>query len=244
MRAILTWLPVLGFLIGGLCAEDGISAEIVPSQVRPGDLFELRVVMERSEYGRFDLMVPAHGHLHRVAVEKVPVRLEDGLYRQSETWLLQADSSGEFVIEKGAAMLETKAGTVEVKLDPLRVEVEAYAGIDESSEPLELPEVKSIPSTGKQWAGSVAAIIVLSSLVFWMLKSKRTGVANQVTGKPEVDLALGRLTNGQVDEKDFERLMLGRQWSAESRQAMAEVVYGGRSIDNGLVERLRKEVGP
>lgn len=243
MRAILTWLAVLGFLSAGLRAEDGITAEIVPSQVRPGDLFELRVVMERSEYGRFDLVVPGNGHLHRVAVEKVPVRLEDGLYRQSETWLLQADSSGEFVIDKGIAMLETKAGIAEVELGPLRVEVQAYAGSDESSEPLEFPEAKSFPVMGKQWGGLVAAIIVVSSLAFWMLRSKRNGVVEQMTGKPEMDLALGRLAIGQVDGKDLERLMLGRQWSAESHQAMAEVVYGGQSLSDGLVDRLRKEVG-
>ncbi|MEP4079901.1 hypothetical protein [Haloferula sp.] len=234
---------LIGLLAGVLQAQDGVRAEVIPSQVQPGDLFELKVSMERPEYAKFELQVPGHDHLHRVDVESIPVRLEDGFYRQQETWLLQADSSGEFLIEGATLVLDTGKGVEELTLPAMKVEVLPYSEIDKTSEPLELPEAAAENAADTSIGWIVGGVLLALGCWWWMLKSNRTGVVDQVAEKSEVDLALDRLAKGQLDQKDLEQLMVGRKWSDEAGEALAEVVYGGASDHGRLVAILRKEAG-
>ncbi|MGB6221930.1 MAG: hypothetical protein WBG04_12925 [Haloferula sp.] len=215
----------------------------MPAQVQPGDLFELRVVMERSAYGRFELKVPGHERLHRVAVEKVPVRLEDGVYRQQETWLLQADSSGELVIDGVIALLEKEQEFEEVKLPSLRVEVLPYAAKDASDEPLEFPEAEAMGSDLAYGLWIIGGVLLALGCWWWISRSNTTGVLETASGASRIGLEWEALLAGKPDRRSLERLMVERKWSAESHQELSEVVYGGRPISDSLVERLRKEVG-
>ncbi|MFC7336814.1 hypothetical protein ACFQY0_06475 [Haloferula chungangensis] len=231
MKVALMVSVIFGCLLAVAQAGSGMAVEVVPSTVKPGELFELRVTMEREEFGRFELKIPGHDHLHRVAVEEVPVRLEDGRYRQQETWLLQADSSGEFVIDGGLALLETHEGIEEVKLEPIRVEVLPFATVDESSEPLEFPEEIDEVAEGGQVAWIIGGVLMALGCWWWMLKSNRTGVVEEVAGKSEMDLS----------PENLERLLDERDWSDEARQALSEVVYGGGKDVERVMEILRKE---
>lgn len=222
---------IFGCLLGLLQAQSGLLVEVAPSQVKPGELFELRVTMEREAFGRFELKIPGHENLHRVALEEVPVRLEDGRYRQQETWWLQADSSGEFVIDGGLALLETHEGIEEVKLEPIRVEVLPFAATDKSSEPLEFPEDDGVNSEGGQVGWIVGGTLMALGCWWWMLKSNRTGVIDEVVEKSDLDL----------DPENLERLLAERDWSDEAREALVEVVYGGGKDVDRLMEILRKE---
>ena len=241
MRIALLVSLVLGWSLGVLQAQSGLTVEVVPPQVKPGELFELRVTMDREEFGRFELKVPGHEHLHRVAREEVPVKLEDGRYRQQERWVLQADSSGEFVIEKALAKLETKAGIEEVALPEIRIEVLPYAAMDGNADPLDFPEDDAASVSGGQVGWIVGGVIMALGCWWWMLKSNRTGVVDQVAEKSEDDRMLDRLATGELDPKDLERLMSERDWSDAAKEALAEVVYGGGKDVARLVEILRKE---
>jgi len=243
MKAALMISLIFGCLLGVVQAGSGLSVEAVSSQVKPGEMFEFRVTMERETFGRFELKIPGHEHLHRVAVEQDPVRLQGGIYRQRETWWLQADSSGEFVIDEGVARLETEHGIEEVNLEPIRVEVLPFAATDESNEPLDFPEADDVRSEAGQLGWVVGGVLLALGCWWWMLKSNRTGVLDQVPKKSEQDGLLDRLAEGKLDQKDLERLMLDRDWSGEAKEALAEVVYGGGKDMGRLVAILRKEVG-
>jgi hypothetical protein len=257
MKAALSCCGALCLAVAMLPAasEHGVTAEIVPAQVKPGDLFELRVEMSRADYASFELEIPTHERLHRVAVESVPVRFEDGCYRQGEVWFLQADSSGEVVIDGATVLLEGGSGPVTVELPTLRVGVVAYGEQDESAEPALLP---AAPSAGGAWWGEpslvfVVLILAVLALAFvtapvlvirWIAKRRDAAEGEGVSGKASWEEGLADLDSGMIESPALERLFLeqGGCWSGELRAAVEAAVYAGRGEAGRLAAMLRKEV--
>lgn len=239
-------------LLSVVCAagdEHGVTARFVPEQVRPGDVFELRVEMTRAEYGRFELQVPPHGSLHRVAVESEPVKLEDGRYRQRESWMLQADRSGEIVIEGAAVVMKTASGEEAVELPPLRVEVMPWGVADKSAAPVGWPvpnrDFSEWPRTHKGVLLLVLGLVMFV-LVAWFIGRKLNTKPKFLTpGMPLETFALEELDAGVLRSAALERLLLekGDAWSAELREVVSGAVYAGRGEAGEVAIRLRKEVG-
>jgi len=227
-------------------SEHCVSVEVVPTQVRPGDLFELRVEMNRADYAQFVLEVPTHERLHRVAVESAPVSLVDGRYRQSERWFLQADSAGEIVIDGATVLLESGSGSVPVKLSPLRVEVMAYGQQDESAEPVGLPAVPPAGVDGANgiWWWIVPGLLAILATVWWERRGKRTSASEDPREDLELDTVLAELDSGEIPSPALERMMMaqGGAWSSELREAVEAALYAGRGQARKLAAMLREEV--
>lgn len=248
MRGAVSWIAVLWLSANCLSAgpESGVVAEIFPEQVRPGDLIELRVEMDRGDYAQFELQVPAHDKLHRVAVESVPVRHDGDRYRQRESWLLQADSSGEIVIDGATVTLETGQGSVTVKLPPLQVEVLPYARQDEDPQPVGFPAAEGTGTD--RWAPRwwwIAPVLALGlGFVFWSTRSKSPAPEAGDRHASPLEAVLEELEAGRVDSPALGRLMEAQaaDWPPELREAVAEAVYSERLEVGRLAALLREEV--
>ncbi len=230
-----------------VAAGHGVTARFLPEQVRPGEVFELRVEMKRAEYGSFELKVSPHGSLHRVAVESEPVKLEGGFYRQRESWMLQADRSGEIVIENVSVILSTGSGEEAVALPPLRMEVLPWASADKDVKPVGWPAPKPVdlPAT-RMGLVLVVLGLILFAVVAWLIGRRlNTKPKFRTDGMPLETLALNELDAGVLRSAALERLLLekGRDWSAELREVVSQAVYAGRGDPRKVAERLRREVG-
>ncbi len=233
----------LGCMILEAADSSGISATLVPDKVKPGDVFELRVVMDRAEYGRFSLDIPAQPHLHRIAVEVVPVSFSDGRYRQSEKWLLQADSSGNFTVKDGKVLLETGGTLVTVPLPELKLVVTPYTETDSSTEPAGLPEDPALlERVGRWWPWLLVPIIAISLIV--VIRKKRT----QIPRGEELDDNLLALAASELEQGNASSPVLGKLihdessgLSEEAREKLVELFYAGRGDPQALASLLRKE---
>lgn len=242
MKTLLTLLLTCGWLCGTTHAADasGITAKIIPAQVRPGDLLELRVVMERPEYGRFTLEIPAQDHLHRVAIDRVPLKLEDGTYRQRETWWLQADASGNFSIDGGRVKLENENGVEEISLPPLSVEVLPYPAEDTISEPVPYPPDDMEASIHlSPWWWLLPASVLLATTGWWRSRPAKNNELIEA-GPSLLESVLTQLDAGTVDAACLQQLA-EQDISPELREEITGLVYGGRTDAGQLASALRKE---
>lgn len=237
---ILILLSAAGLAGGG----EGVTARFVPDQVRPGEVFELRVEMERAEYGRFELQVPPHGSLHLVAVEPEPVRLEDGLCRQRERWMLQADRSGEIVVEGMVVLVKTGSGESPVALSPLRVEVLPWGSVDESTEPAAFPPRRDAEPVDRPVPWLLLAAVALVLAGWWWRFFRKTAGAPGPGDAPCVADALAALEAGHLRSPALERLMAerGGDWPEDLRKVVEQAVYAGRGEAAEVALLLRKEV--
>ena len=247
-RRVALWAVLISMLsvIGAAGADPGVTARLVPEQVRPGDVFELRVEMTRADYGRFELRVPPHGSLHRVAVESEPVRLEDGRYRQRESWMLQADRSGEIVIDGAVVVLKTGSGEVPVVLPPLRVEVMPWGAPDKSAAPVAFPKrVKGEESKVMTWWWLVPFVASVCLFAWWLRRPLSGAADRDPGGGASLEEALADLDAGSLRSLALEQLMFerGDGWPRELREAAAQAVYAGRGDAAEVADLLRKEAG-
>lgn len=236
---LLLWAGVVG------AAGHGVTARFVPERVRPGEVFELRVEMARAAYGRFVLKVPPHPSLHRVAVESEPVKLVDGLYRQSEGWVLQADRAGEIVMEDVVVLMTTEDGETGHPLTPLRMVVVPWEAADESVVPVGFPEERSEGAEGGAgWWWLLGVLGAIAAIAWWWRRAVNGKATEEVGGAVSWEEALGDLENGLLRSVVLEQMLLaqGASWSVALREAVEEAVYAGRGDAGALAVLLRKEV--
>ena len=247
-------LSVAGCLATAACRRGrsrGDGARSCPAQVRPGELFELRVEMERADYARFELQVPPHGSLHRVAVESVPVRLEGGRYRQRET----LDAAGRFI--RG----DRDRGAIGVARDRGRDRaggIAAAAGrgaalcgsTDESAEPVGVSG-----RGGSDGAAATAPLVVAAACRWWRLawaaggvlvlldtaeeRSRATSAGERGLEAVLADLERADAIAGAGADDGWSAAAIGRE---ELREAVEAAVYAGRGEAATVAAMLRKEV--
>lgn len=227
-------------------AQDGsgISATLVPNSVSPGDIVELRIEMNRAEYAEFKLDIPAQPHLHRIAVESVPVSFVDGRFIQSEKWLLQADASGTYTIEGGKVLLESGGLVNEFALPGLQLAVIPYPEPDNNTDPVGLPEDKvASPETlnPKLW---VALLAVGCALVVIAMRHRRNKTESVELGSSGLLFHIAaELEAGTLSSHVLERLIHENDVDlpAELREQLVQYVYGGKGDKQFIIEELKKE---
>jgi hypothetical protein len=230
----------------GADVSSGITATLVPDNAKPGDIIELLVEMDRSEYAKFTLDIPAQPHLHRIAVEAVPVSFSKGRYRQSEKWLLQADSSGDFVIEGGKVLLENGGTTFTTPLPDLKLVVTPYAGTDASSDPVGLPdELAVLITSGRLW---LWVLVLILAVPFIALLARNRRRHTMEIGDHDIDLlflAARELEQEMPSSHVLENLIHNKEINLpeELRARLVEFVYAGRGEKQMMADELRKEAG-
>ncbi|MEX0322444.1 MAG: hypothetical protein AB3N63_09825 [Puniceicoccaceae bacterium] len=233
-----------GILAFGETGSSGISATLVPDEVKPGDVFELRVEMDRAEYAKFSLDIPAQQHMHRIAVETVPVTFTEGRYRQSEKWLLQADASGSYVIKGGKVLLETGGDTLSVPLPELELVVIPYENADENPDPAELPEEiidRSSRVSYWFWVGSL--LVSISIFVMLMRRHSNKSVAGDTVENSLLFLIADELEQSKEPPIVLEKLIHDKEVgiSEDLRERLIRYIYSGSGDPKLLAEELRKE---
>jgi len=115
-----------------------ISAQLFPNEIQPGDIFRLQVSRVSGDFAVFELDVPLYEHLHLLGREKTPVAIRNGRYEQKETWIFQADMSGEIALEGIQVNLISGTAEESIPLPTLKLLVIPYPVPDKETAPLEL----------------------------------------------------------------------------------------------------------
>ncbi len=225
--------------------EGGIVARLIPNQVKPGELFELRVEMDRSDFATFVLEIPEQSQMRRVAVEAGPARLIEGRYLQSESWILQARSSGNIRIEGATALLRFRDHEEVVALPVLELEVLPYGQEDVSSDPIAFPQAES--EEGSSWIGVVVAVLLVLLFIgfLWYRKGSAGKKLESVVARDtRLDELMTQLNAGRIDTACLETLFheRGSQWSDELREAVERILYSGGGDASKLATLLSREV--
>lgn len=217
-----------------------------PDDVLPGDIFELRVEMDREHYAQFTLDIPAQQHLHRIAVESVPVSFDDGRYHQSEKWLLQADASGSYLIEGGSVLLDTGGEVVSIPIPVLELTVAAYGKVDESIEPAELPEDST--DTDNRigylfWVGSL--FVSISVFVLLMKRHSEKSAVDDSVANSLLSLIADEIEKSEEPSDVLEKLIHDNEAgiSNDLRERLIQFLYGGGGDKKSIADALRKEAG-
>jgi hypothetical protein len=246
MRGILQAVLVLCAGYVGLAGQAGneISATFVPDEVKPGDIFELRVEMDRAGYARFSLEIPVQPHLHRIAVEAVPVSFSEGRYRQAEKWLLQADSSGEYIIKDAQVVLDSKGSSEVVSLPELRLTVVPYGEVDSSNEPSGFIEGESILETSRpNWLIGLVVVVIVAGSILVMQNQKKRRASEAEEASNLLSLAAVELEERNLGSPVLEKLIHEPDCPLPEalREQLVRAVYSGNGDFSQLAADLRKE---
>lgn len=241
MGRVLLYFSVL--LLAGVMAsaEDfgGLTARLIPEEVKPGDLFVLSVEMRRADFGEFTLEVPSHPGLHLVSREKIPLSVVDGQYHQGERLMLQALASGAVNLSGIKAELTESTGSRVVELPELGLKVTAFETEDLSEVPEPLPVSKD---DSQSRTALIVNFILLAgiALLTYIICRPRTD-----SGPGESD---GSLVPDLTKDLDLEMLLneQGESLSPELRSDLERFIYSKNTRsgdDTGLLIRLREELG-
>ncbi|MBB3205384.1 hypothetical protein FHS27_001184 [Rhodopirellula rubra] len=209
----------------------GITARFHPEHAHPGEAVELRVEMNRTRWGQFELHVPSHSELHSIAIERVPVEFSKGQYRQRESLLFQPVASGTTVIEDASVSLTTAEGTQQIELPALQLEVAPFGETDLQNTPEPLPAEQPDAKQSPRFAATVAAVLSLLALLILggLLIGKRAPEETVQTDAPrlQTDGIIRDLKSGTIPRDDLERLLHDpqHQLSHETRSTIERTLY-------------------
>jgi hypothetical protein len=227
----------------------GVSARFDPALVHPGDICELVVEMDRDTFGRFELQVPAHPKLHLVSVERVPVSLANGRYRQRQSYQLQPLSSGEMAVNEVQVQLTDSAGTQTFLLPEVTLQVLPFEAVDVSDSPELLPEsindrAGTSLTIGYVMAGVIGILLIAVTILCRLRRCKSDLKIDQIWD-PAQDV-VQKLQLGVIATDSMEQLLTqrGSTLSPELRGEIEEAVYGNRCQPAALLTLMREELVP
>lgn len=238
-------LPMSASAIDG----SGISARFEPARVYPGDVCALIVEMDRDTFGQFELHVPAQPQLYLVSVERVPVSLVNGRYRQRQSLRLQPLSSGEMAINEAQVQLTDANGTQTISLPVVKLQVLPFETADVSDAPESLPGTIG-ERAATSWAtgcgvAMVIGVLLIAVAIFCSLRLRNSNSEADQSLDPALD-AVEKLQSGTVPKHSMEQLLAqrGPTLSPELRCEIEKAVYGQRCQPAALLALLRKELVP
>ena len=223
--------------------EAELKTTVVPAEILPGDVFRLEVSRSSEDYAEFQLDIPTIERLYLLATEKSPVEYRDGRYHQSETWIFQADASGEIRIEEATVKLISGQGESSVVLPPLAVTVLPYPETDTDPAPLDWESIE----TGS--SGLLKNVILLTGLllssILYAAAGRRKKADASVADQPDLlGNALADLDAGKLNAVSLYKLHESgiEGISAQLNEQIELALYANRGHAGDLAACLRKEL--
>ena len=244
------WLPVVAFGLStlwsvGSTENSGISAALIPNEIYPGDVFRLEVVRENEEFAEFKLEVPQIDRLHLLGTEESPVELVNGFYLQKESWIFQADSSGEIMLENLAVVIVHSDPEIRISLPKMKLSILPYQSADTDNTPLpmgSLSQIEDSPNFGVYFFITLIAIIPVVYILFRYRKKR----AQHTEDIPDTLLAevLTELENGNLNSDPLHCLLDAEKnaFSDDLKKEIELAIYANRGDPQNLAESLKKEV--
>ena len=229
----------------------GVTAEVIPSDARPGDIVELRIEMNRETWGRFEFKKPNHPQMRTIAEEKIPVSYQGQLYKQRHSLFLQPVSSGEIEIEATELTISTAAGEETVELPALALSVRSFDSPALSDSPLPLPPDEADAQSGSVlsllfWMGVSFSVLGVWSFIFFGMRNGKSQLARSDMSKNSLrsNEIIERLRTGVVPKDDLENLLQDPNLSisAELRSAIEQAVYSTQIKPSDLALLLQEEL--
>ena len=182
-RKILFLLVLIGLPVC-LIAQEGsdVSVRFNRDSVYAGDLFALIIEMDREQFAQFDVRFPIHPRLHIVSRESVPPRLVEGRYKQKESFILQAVSSGELVLSGFVIELSQGNGKQVITYPDISLNVLPFEA-DTSNVPAPLPA--SNKDANRSWFGFGLIILLLAVVMIFGWLIYRSKSNKPMANEPE-----------------------------------------------------------
>ncbi len=244
---LLVWIAIItgpGQFVA--LAQDGLTVDLVPSEAHPGDIIRMVVSRTGEDYAEFQLDVPLIERLHLIATEQSPITYQDGHYTQSETWIFQADSSGDIPLDDVRVRLRSGKGETETRLPPMVISVVPYADNDGDPQPLDWEEPETEP-TGRLKLIVTVLGILLAGLLHAAWDYRRKHRPKPEAAQPDLRAeALSALDRGCLNADAVHRLYASSKadMSAELKLQIEEAIYANRGDPNALATSIRKELQP
>ena len=228
-----------------LCAHMacGISATLVPEQIHPGDIFRLEVVRSDTEFAEFDLDIPQFENLHLLGIEESPLVLRDGQYIQKESWIFQADVSGEIDLSGITARVVYGSTEETVGLPQLKLSVIPYAASDTDSAPIDWSTLHEEQPSGPKWVYALILLLVAGTATYLVLRHNRQVSSSEPVGTTLWDTAIADLEKGLLNPDSLHLLYErnGQFLSQPLRNAIEQAIYANRGDASKLADAIRKE---
>ncbi len=230
---------------------EGITVAFVPDHVHPGDLCQLLVTLDRSDYACFEWTAPIHSRLHRVALENRPLEYVNGRYRQSASVHFQAVASGRVSIDDLTLHLTDRSGTRVVDLPNLALEVLPFDQPDLSDDPAELAG-SARPPQDPSWVVPLLIMLTLGVLVLLAIfyRLTRRDAQRSSTAEDTVPClamrAIEQLQSGCFPRDTLTTLLVEHE-SVLSQGLITELeqaIFGRQHPESTLAARLRQELLP
>ena len=256
MATPMKWICLLGCLLGTslrASAEDGITLEIHPPQVHPGEVFEMRVVMDRPDFARFTLQVPPNSRLHRIAVGKRSRCVQRTTLPSDRKLVAPGQRLRPLSIEGGIGLtLKPVRVCKPYPLPSRHIEVVPFETADANDKPQPYPIEDDATIKSRfvgWWAGGFFLFLAVATAFLWKRKvsTLQTKTNAPSAARPTIEKVLEELESGTFDSIALERLMESPppDWPENLRLGAAELLYAQRGDPRQLAARLRKtrEVG-
>ncbi len=232
----------------------GISAAVLPSEARPGDVVELRIVMSRESWGRFDVREIGHPNVRTVARVVAPVAYQDQKYTQRYSLFLQPVCSGKIELGPVPVDLTTADGQQTVDLTMLDLNVIPFGGPALSDAPLALPPGETESESSSMfsqlfWGGVACSVLGIWTFVFFGMR--RQNARSQSAGLSPDDISHGetvqRLRAGVVPKDELSKLLQNSSVTISDhlRNKIEQAVYSSQvqvSELAALAELLQEEL--
>ena len=237
----------LSFLSGhALTGASGISATLIPDQIHPGDVFRLEVTRSSPEYAEFELDIPYIGHLHLLGTEASPITLKEGRYIQKESWIFQADMSGEILLEEIKVRIISGMDEESITLPPMRLLVTSYPypTSDQDASPMELEFPGDKESSGFFGVYLFIIFVLAAAGIFLVARRKRVQSGSQSKDVRLLDKAIADLEKGLLNPDSLCLFYENNSetFSTQLRFEIEQAIFAHRGDPERLANMLRREV--
>lgn len=207
----------------------------------PGEPVMLTATLLSEQVAEFDVTVPALPKLHLVNTQKSPITFSNGVFTQSQQWLIQPTHSGSISIEHFKATVTRGEQTSTLEAKPISLEVSEVTGVTkvDTAEPL--------PATILQQSTSplgltVLGCAVLGFIVYFITKKKQPNKTQGATGEPTptLDSITEKLKSGTVPTHDIHHLLEHSTLGFQQREALEKAVYSKHCSANEILTELQK----
>lgn len=224
--------------------EAALTTTITPSEIRPGDVFRLEVTRSSTQYAGFQLDMPVVNRLYLIATEQSPVEYVAGRYVQSESWIFQADASGDITIDQARVTLSSGEGEKQVALPPMKITVLPYPQADTDPVPLDWDAPEEESSGLRRNLIYLTSVLLTAALLVAASRRKRKKSAAEHAEPDLLGEALVDLDAGHLNADSLHRLYADRADGLpdELKSAIEQAIYAKRGNAGKLAQALRREL--
>lgn len=237
---IIRFLLLLSFC--SITTAQELKLQLSQKNCTPGEPVMLTATLRTQHVTSFEPSVPPLPKLHVVSTQKSPIVFANGIFTQSQQWLIQPTHTGVITIDNFQATVSRGEQSETLVAKPATLMVSQVEGIhrEDTAEPLPI----SILTQSSQHL--IFIILGGAALAFILYIATKKNHSNNIQSStevcpPTIDSVIKQLTSGTVPKADIHHLLEHTTLARHQREALEKAIYSDRSDAAEILTEFNKE---